>query len=305
MNTPFISDPVVIDPVSVPHPFPPPWACAFGDDEYGLWADFEVMAGAQAVSQRMRWIAPGSFTMGLPEAETAGLGHEEWFARERPRHLVTISHGFWLADTACTQACWQAVMGDNPSRFDAVNKGGAAHPVERVSWLMIQTFLQQLQALLPACRATLPTEAEWEYACRAGTQTPFSFGDTISTAQVNYDGNYPYGKGKKGEYREHTVAVKALPANAWGGYQMHGNVWEWCADTPREYGLEAVLDPGLADALAVPLDSEAVRALRGGGWFNDALYARSASRNRYAPDGQDDLAGFRLALRSSSQASGF
>ena len=283
---------------TMPRPFPPPWACAWGDDRYGLWANFEVLDGEQALVQRMRWVEPGQFEMGSPPEE------KNRDSDEGPQHPVTIRSGFWLADTACTQAVWQAVMGENPSRFNAKNKGGPAHPVECVSWDMIQPFLQKLEALLPGCRATLPTEAEWEYACRAGTTTPFSFGETISTNQVNYDGNYPYGDGKKGDYRKHTVAIKALPANGWGLVQMHGNVWEWCADERRTYEKEAVTDPGLHESLAAAGAVRAVRVLRGGGWHSDARSARSAYRARYLPDRRYDGTGFRLALRSKSQSSG-
>jgi formylglycine-generating enzyme required for sulfatase activity len=282
----------------MPRPFPPPWACAWGDDRYGLWADAEVVSGAHVVLQRLRWIEPGHFMMGSPETELNRIGNEG------PQHRVTISEGFWLADTACTQGMWQAVMGDNLSRFISGNQGGPDHPMDRVSWNMIQPFLQRLEALLPGCRVTLPTEAEWEYACRAGSDTPFSFGETITTDQVNYDGSYPYGKCEKGEYREHTVAVKELPANDWGLYQMHGNVLEWCADAPREYGLDAVNDPGLAIALAPDLDGAAARAMRGGGWFNFAVFARSAYRYPSLPGGRDSGTGFRFALRFSSPASG-
>ena len=279
-----------------PDPFPPPWASAWGDDPCGLWADMEVGKDSSAVLQRLRWIEPGQFLMGSPNSE------EERFENEGPQHQVTITKGLWLADTACTQALWQAVMGENPSRFHAKNKGGPEHPVEQVNWNMIQEFLPKLQALLPGCHATLPTEAEWEYACRAGTTTPFSFGDNITPEQVNYDGNHPYAKGKKGKYRERSVPVKDLPANTWGLYQMHGNLWEWCADGLRDYRLEPAVDPGLAEALE-PLagDKEAPRALRGGNWVGDARGARSASRVD-RPGRRDGGAGFRFALRSTSPA---
>ena len=142
------------------------------------------------------------------------------------------------------------------------------------------------------------------YACQAGRSPAFSFGDAIDTEQVNYDGNYPYGQGKKGEYRQRTVAVKQLPANGWGLYQMHGNVWEWCADRPRTYTEEAQSDPGLDQALAPQADDEeSPRALRGGSWIFDAGDARSAYRYVDRPGGRDYLIGFRFALRSPSPAS--
>jgi formylglycine-generating enzyme required for sulfatase activity len=159
-----------------PRPFPPPWASVWGDDRYGLWASATLRIAGQPLLQRMRWIEPGQFLMGSPETEA------ERDVDEGPQHPVTISQGFWLADTACTQGLWQAVMGNNPSRFHAENQGGPDYPVERVSWNMIQGFLQKLQTALGGCEVTLPTEAEWEYACRAGTDTPFSFGGTITMA---------------------------------------------------------------------------------------------------------------------------
>lgn len=271
-----------------PQPFPPPWAVAWGDDHYGLWAEAELGSGEEVVVQRLRWIAPGDFLMGAPRAE------QDAQAREQPQHQVFISHGFWLADTACTQALWLAVMGNNPSHFQ--ESGDLQLPVERVSWLDVQEFLGKLS--LPGALATLPTEAEWEYACRASTTSPFSFGESISSAQVNFDGNFPYGDGKKSEYRECTVPVRALPANPWGLYQMHGNLWEWCADTMREYTLAAQQDPGL-DEVLTPLENEGLRALRGGGWDDFAQHARSAFRDHDEPDGCFGSAGFRFVLRSS------
>jgi formylglycine-generating enzyme required for sulfatase activity/nucleoside phosphorylase len=271
-------------------------------DQIGLFASLAMQNNnGDSFSQIFRYIAPGRFLMGSPQNE---VDRDKWTKDEVPQHQVTIGAGFWLADTACTQAAWQIVMGNNSSHFNAKNKGGPQHPVEQVSWHDVQGFLQKLTPCLPACHASLPTEAEWEYACRAGSTTPFWFGATINTAQVNFNGKYPSGDGEKGEYREHTVAVKALSANGWGLYQMHGNVWEWCADPLREYTKQAVLDPGLVHVWAVDLAGEAVRALRGGGWFNDAQDARSAGRAHNTSDWLDCGTGFRLALRSSSQASG-
>jgi sulfatase modifying factor 1 len=275
-----------------PRPFPPPWAVAWGDDHYGLWAEAEFGGAEAMIVQRLRWIAPGDFLMGSPRAEQGAQ------AREHPQHQVFISNGYWLADTACTQALWLAVMGNNPSHFQ--ESIDLQHPVEQVSWLDVQQFLRKLS--LPGAQASLPTEAEWEYACRAGTTTPFSFGENISTAQVNFDGNHPYADAKKGEYRKCTVAVRALPANPWGLYQMHGNLWEWCADTRREYTLVAQSDPGLEEALT-PVENEDLRAVRGGCWVDFALSARSAYRSQFVPDGRLDRLGFRFVLRSSRLAS--
>ncbi len=267
-----------------PRPFPPPFADAWGDDPFGLWAEVVLSPDAGAVVQRLRWIEPGTFWMGSPGDEP------ERYNDEGPQHAVTLTRGFWLADTACTQALWQAVMGENPSDFR-----GPDRPVEQVSWHDVQDFLRRLEALVPGCDAGLPTEAEWEYACRAGTVTPFSFGATISPAQVNYDGNFPYDGGDKGEFRRQTVAVKSLPPNAWGLYEMHGNVWEWCADGLRTYDGAAQVDPrGPED-----LESEtAHRVRRGGSWFGEAGRARSAYRFARRPGDRPRILGFRLCLRS-------
>ncbi len=267
-----------------PQPFPPPWADAWGDDRFGLWATLAV----GGLTQRVRYLPPGSFLMGSPPDEPDR--HED----EGPQHLVTLTEGLWLADTACTQGLWLGVMGgENPSRL----KGDLELPVERVSWKDVQQFLSRLQAHLPAgIEAVLPTEAQWEYACRAGTTTPFSFGQQIGTNQVNYDGNYPYNNGPKGEYREKTIAVKALPANAWGLYQMHGNVWEWCADAMRDYAGDAVTDPSGATGQGVK-----GFAVRGGSWIFRAQSARSARRFLHVPGRRDLYLGFRFALRSPAQ----
>ncbi len=283
-----------------PPRFPPPFARAWGDDAHGLWAEFSVVTpnqdksseleGGVRVVQRLRWIEPGTFLMGSPPREQ---GRQE---REGPQHPVTLNRGYWLADTACTQGLWQAVMGENPSHF----KGDAELPVEQVSWNDVQGFLAKLQGMLRGCEVTLPTEAEWEHACRAGTITPFSFGEDITTVQVNYNGQYPYADGQPGEYRARTVPVRALPANGWGLYQMHGNVDEWCLDGYREYGSEAVVDP------VGPMEEGAPRAVRGGSWDDGAVRARSAYRYRFGPGFRYRLLGFRLCLRSiePSQSSG-
>jgi formylglycine-generating enzyme required for sulfatase activity len=243
-----------------------------------------VLSGSsRKVVQRFRWIEPGSFLMGSPNYDPRG------FDGEGPQHPVTLTQGFWLADTACTQAMWLAVAGGkNPSNF----KGDAQCPVEQVSWDDVnEKFLPKLQSLLPpGCEATLPTEAQWEYACRAGTTTPFSFGDNINPALVNYDGNYPYNGGEKSEDRQRTVPVKALPANGWGLYEMHGNVWEWCRDDMRNYAEGAVVDP-------IGAIGDGPRLLRGGSWRDPAMYVPSAYRFVYHRGFRSGILGFRVALR--------
>ncbi|MBX3516754.1 MAG: formylglycine-generating enzyme family protein [Rhodospirillales bacterium] len=267
-----------------PEPFPPPFASAWGDDEFGLWADLEVASAdtSETVTQRLRWIEPGTFVMGSPHDEP------ERFEWEGPQHEVTIANGFWLFDTACTQALWQAVMGSNPSSFK-----GFGRPVDSVSWNDVQEFLTRINEMIPGLDLVLPTEAQWEYACRAGTTTPFSFGATITPEEVNYDGNHPYAGGEKGLYRQETVSVASLPANPWGLYEMHGNVWEWCADhwhdsyqgapTDGSAWIDEGADPGVA------------RVLRGGSWDDYAWSVRSAYRLASDPGYRYSGIGFRCA----------
>ena len=256
----------------------PDWADAMGRDEYGLYADFSI----NGVSQRMRWIAPGSFMMGSPESEAERVDDEV-------QHRVVLGRGFWLADTACSQAMWEAVMGDNPSGFK-----GEGRPVESVSWINVQRFIELLnKEIFGEEIFRLPTEAEWEYACRAGTTTPFWFGDQITPDQVNYNGEYPYAGGKKGRYRQETVAVKALRCNDWGLYQMHGNVWEWCQDWRDEYDLNVLVDP------TGPAKGQ-LRVLRGGCWDNFGGHVRSAQRYAFGPGGRLGNVGFRLARGQAS-----
>jgi hypothetical protein len=155
-------------------------------DECGYYFDWVL----QGVPQRFRWMQPGSFLMGSPKSELERSSDEI-------KHRVTFQQGFWMADTACTQALWYAVMGDNPANFT----DNPENPIEQVSWDNVQIFLQRANDFVPDMVVRLPSEAEWEYACRAGTSRAFSFGNSISLNQANYDGNYVYeGGGSKGEW---------------------------------------------------------------------------------------------------------
>ncbi|MBC8328931.1 MAG: formylglycine-generating enzyme family protein [Planctomycetes bacterium] len=209
--------------------------------------------------------------MGSPSGESAR-------ASDETQHRVTLTKAFYLGETEVTQAQWKKAMGNAPSNFK-----GDDLPVERVSWDDCQEFLRKAGE-----GYRLPTEAEWEYACRAGTTTPFSFGATISTDQANYDGNYTYGSGRKGVYRQKTTPVGSFPANAWGFHDMHGNVWEWCQDRYGAYPSGPVTDP------KGPSSGDSV-VLRGGSWPYFPRYCRSASRFRLLPDLQYYFVGFRAA----------
>ena len=255
-----------------------------GADRYGLFGE-ATLAG---VSQRFRWIPPGEFWMGSPEDEA------ERSDDEGPRHLVRLTEGFWLAETACSQSVWVSVMGSNPSQFT----DDLQNPVERVSWDDVQGFLREVERLLSGVKADLPTEAEWEYACRAGGETVFSWGDGIAPSQANYDARFSYADGPSGAYRERTVPVKSYVPNAWGLYQMHGNVWEWCADGPRPYSGAPRINPrGPAGD-----EADAPRAVRGGSWIFYPHRLRAAYRRRWPRGVRGDSLGFRFSLRSTSSA---
>ena len=252
-------------PVRTLQPKQPPsaWANASGDDQYGHYADLNV----KGVIQRFRWLKPGTFLMGSPLSEPE-RGDNEF------QHEVTLTQGFWLADTVCTQALWQTVMGNNPANF----QGDKNNPVEKVSWDDAQGFIKKLNSLAPGLHLRLPTEAEWEYACRAGTSTRYSFGNDITKQQVNYDKNVGQ-----------TVPVKSLPANPWGLYEMHGNVWEWCQDWYGSYPAEPVRNPEGSQ-------SGVERVVRGGSWGDGGGGVRSAIRHRDDPALRFNNIGFRLAL---------
>lgn len=257
----------------------PVWAEALGRDQYGLFMDLVF----HNIPQRFRYIPPQTFLMGSP-------ADEEGRSSDETQHLVTLTQGYWLADTTVTQALWQAVMGKNPSCFK-----GEQLPVERVSWEDAQAFIQSLSRAFPALPIRLPTEAEWECACRAGTVTAFYFGgkDELNLDQVNYSGEWD-----KYNAKRTTKPVKSYPPNAWGLYEMHGNVWEWCNDWySSDYGDQFQTDPTGAS-------SGEWRVLRAGSWFDFGRYCRSADRNWGTPDDWNDGSGFRFALSHIGSGTG-
>ena len=260
-----------------PVTFPELWASGWGEDEFGLWMSFTY----KDVVQVFRWCEPGEFLMGSPEDEPQRNSNET-------QHKVELTKGFWIAETTVTQALWQAVMDENPSRFKGDN-----NPVDSVSWEGAQRFIKKMNSLKPELKLCLPSEAQWEYACRAETETPFYFGNQIDSSVVNFNGGYPYDNAEKSEYRKQTVAVRSFPPNDWGLYEMHGNIREWCQDWfgsyPKTSNLEAVTND--------PLGTETgeSRVLRGGSWFYLGQLCRSACRGDDDPSGSDGHIGFRLS----------
>jgi formylglycine-generating enzyme required for sulfatase activity len=254
---------------------------------------------------------PSKFKMGSPEAE---VGRD----KEENQHDVEITREFWLGIHEVTQKQFKAVMGYNPSYFSKDGKGKPGlkyvrfhepalgievvagmdtsdFPVENVSWAEADEFCKKLTARTRerGRKYRLPTEAEWEYACRAGASSyqTFHFGNSLSSKQANFDGNHPYGGAAKGKPLNRTCKVGSYDKNAFGLYDMHGNVAEWCADWYDEnyYEKSPPKDP------SGPLKGSA-RVLRGGHWYNEGQTCRSACRDRGPPDGPFWCLGFRVAL---------
>ena len=217
-----------------------------------------------------------------------GSDHEEAYTEEQPVHRVTLVRGFYIGIHPVTQAQWKAVMGTNPSSFK-----GPERPVECVSWDDSQEFCRKLSAHLKGqVSVRLPWEAEWEYACRAGTTTEFHFGDVINTDLANYDGNYSWNGSSDGQYRAQTTNVGSFPPNAWGLFDVHGNVWEWCEDWFSRYAAAEQTDP-------VRLQKHSVncRIRRGGSWGDDPDSCRAAYRSSFKPCYRYKDAGLRVCFR--------
>ena len=282
---------------------PPAWASGWGQDRQGVFVEFTL----QEVTQRLRWIPPGRFWMGSEDEPGR-------YDTEGPRHQVTFSQGFWLFDTPCTQALWEAVMGKNPSRFQSLTR-----PVEQVSWNDVQDFLTRINARIPGLDLVLPSEARWEHACRAGTETAIYTGALDILGQNNapaldpiawYGGNSgvdfdldnghdssDWPEKQYSHTRAGTRQVKLKRANPWGLYDMLGNVWEWCQDHWHDDYQGAPADGSAWE----DRDAGASRVLRGGSCGNVAPNVRAAFRYQGGPDGCGADIGFRCARVQASR----
>jgi len=253
---------------------------------------FILLGCAQRKNYEMVYIKGGTFTMGSPRDET---GRE----LDEVQHQVTVS-SFLIGKYEVTQSEYQKIMKQNQSNFKGENL-----PIETISWYNAILFcnkLSQKQGLSPAYELDgsnvkwfrgangyrLPTEAEWEYACRAGTSTPFNTGINITTDEANYDGTYPYGDNAQGKLVNKTMPVGSFPANDWGIHDMHGNVYEWCWDWYGNYIRDEKEDP-------TGPTTGSYRIVRGGSWVNGAETIRSSDRGIYISRDGNERIGIRLA----------
>ena len=222
------------------------------------------------------YIKPGRFIMGSPSGESGRGGDET-------QHRVTFTKGFYMQTTEVTQGQWEQVMGSRPWSSKNYVRKNVNNPAVYISWNDCQAFIQKLNQMEGGNKYRLPTEAEWEYACRAGSAKRFSFGN--SDGQLGgytwYDGNTD----SAGEAYAHGVGTKK--PNVWGLYDMHGNVWEWCRDWYGDYPSGSVIDPEGPS-------SGVYRVYRGGSWGDEAGACRSANRNRREPGNRFVILGFRL-----------
>ena len=250
-----------------------------------LSKSFKTHLVPSAGNLEMIWVEPGEFMMGSPERESGRDGRDN----QESQHQVLLSYGFYLGKYEVTQSQWKAVVGSDPSMFK-----GEDLPVEKVSWLDAVEFCKKLTEiekrsgrLQDGMAYQLPTEAQWEYACRAGTTTAYSWGAKIASSNANYNWDGAYNTGN--DFKQ-TRDVGQYASNPWGFFDMHGNVWEWTSDQFAGYSSEQVIDPRGAK-------SGLTKVIRGGGWEDDAPALRSASRSNSPPSLRYEYLGFRLSLQ--------
>lgn len=236
-----------------------------------------------SIGMQFAWVSPGLFVMGSPPDEADRLDDEM-------QHPVTITQGFYLGVQPVTQGQWQAILGKNPSRFQGVDR-----PVECVSWEDCQQFcqaLRQADGLLTGLPSPyrLPTEAEWEYACRGGTSSPYFFGSKLDLSQAKFHTPFNLSGGVQNQPRQETTPVGQFPGNTWGLEDLHGNVYEWCGDYYGALGVEAVQDP-------MGPSAGNTRILRGGSWHSLPSRCRSSCRGWGAPAYRGSDVGFRVCFR--------
>jgi formylglycine-generating enzyme required for sulfatase activity len=212
-----------------------------------------------------------------------GAARGEGYDDERPQHEVTVAP-FLMGKYPVTQEQWETVMGKHPCRFK-----GARRPVENVAWDDAEEFCKRLSKKTGRAYS-LPSEAQWEYACRAGTTTPFYFGETLTTDFANYNGEFTYASEQKGIYRHETTAIGSFPPNTFGLYDMHGTIWEWCADSWHNNYQGAPADGSVWESGGEP----SLRLVRGGSWHDNPQICRCAVRLKFNPVAGEDLVGFRV-----------
>lgn len=225
-------------------------------------------------------IPSGSFLMGSP------LTEEKRNNDEGPQRRINIKYEFYMGKYEITQEEYKKIMGNNPAYFENCPKC----PVEQVSWNDAKEFIQKLNAMSDKYFYRLPSEAEWEYAARAGTKTIFAFGNSLSSNEANFNGNYPYGESDKAIYLQRTAEVGSYKPNSWGLYDMHGNVWEFCEDIYNPNYTNLSID-GSSNLSLGDLNS---RVIRGGSWYYVGSYLRSADRVKSLPSYKISNVGFRI-----------
>lgn len=278
--------------------------CAFTASRTVVSAEPEMITNS--IDMKLARIPAGSFKMGSPPTEPERDDKEEL-------HEVEISKPFFIGVYEVTQSEYNKVMEDTKEEKNRSSFEGDDNPVENIEWKLARLFCERLSALPEEKEAgrtyRLPTEAEWEYACRAGTSTAFHFGDSLSATQANFNGNYPAGDGNKGEYLRRTTKVGSYHPNAFGLYDMHGNVAEWCEDW---YDPDYYQDSPDADPFGPPVgvvstkftnfgDQNFFVVVRGGCWVDEGRACRSAYRFRAMPNTRYQLIGLRVVCEVASE----